>query len=141
MWVRALKTFKGRYGSIKAGEKFNAEPGYVTALNKRKGNPMVQVLDERDEPGPKEDRNKGDAPGRAGKGNPGDQGRAPVSDSGQVPAAGTGITSRSLPAVPASRKKTAAPSQRGGRRGKPTPRKGKAKPATKTSSTPARPDA
>lgn len=137
MWVRALKTFKGRYGSIKAGEKFNAEPGYVTSLNKRNGNPMVQVLDERDEPGPSKDRSKGEAPGRAGKENPGDQGRAPVSDTGQTPAAGTGITSRSLPAVPVSRKRIAAPSLRGGRKGKPTPRKGKAKPAAKTSSTPA----
>jgi hypothetical protein len=130
MWVRALKTFKGRYGSIKAGEKFNAEPGYVTSLNKRKGNPLVEVLNAQDEPGPKEDRNKGDAPSRAGKVPHGDQGQAPASDSGQVPGAGKALTSQSLPAVPASRKKTAAPSQRGGRRGKPTPRKGKAKTAS-----------
>lgn len=139
MQVRALKTFHSRYGKIRAGETFNAEPGYVVALNKRKDNPLVEVLSKQDEPGPSKDRSKGEAPGRAGKENPGDQGRAPVSDSGQVPAAGTGITSRSLPAVPASRARIAQPSPRGGRKGKPTPRKGKAKPATKTPSTPAAP--
>jgi hypothetical protein len=132
MWVRALKSFRGRYGDIKAGEKFNADPGYVTALNKRKDNPLVKVLDDREEPGPSKDRNKGDAPGRAGKVNPGDQGRAPASDTAQTQDAGKVLTSQSLPAGPASRKKTAAPSQRGGRRGKPTPRKGKQKPAART---------
>jgi hypothetical protein len=141
MWVRALKTFKGRYGSIKAGEKFNAEPGYVTALNKRKGNPMVKILSDRDEPGPTDDRSKGDPPGHAGKEKPGAQGRTPAGDTGQPPAAGTGITSRSLPAGPVSRKRIAVPSQRGGRKGKPTPRKGKVKTTVTIRAPQAPPDA
>lgn len=135
MQVKALKTFQGRYGKIRAGEVFNAEPGYVVGLNKRKGHPLVQVLDERDEPGPAKDRNKGEAPGRAGKEHPGDQGRAPASDTAGQQGGGQALTSQSLPAVPASRGKIAAPSPRGGRRGKPTPRKGK----TKTPITPPAP--
>lgn len=137
MQVKALKTFQGRYGKIRAGETFNAEPGYVLALNKRKGFPMVEVLSKQDEPGPTKDRSKGEAPGRAGKEKPGDQGRPPVSDTAGQQGAGAALTSQSLPAVPASRARIAVPSPRGGRKGKPTPRKGNAKPATKTPSTPA----
>jgi hypothetical protein len=132
MLVRALKTFNGRYGKINKGQTFNAEPNYVRDLNKRKSNPMVEVLekDDRSQPGPSQDRNKGDAPQRAGN----DQRRAPgaaPADTAGPSVGGAGITSASLPAVPASRRATSKPLPVGGRRvGKATPRKAKAKTAS-----------
>lgn len=128
MLVRALKTFNGRYGRINKGQTFNAEPGYVQQLNKRKSNPMVEVL-ERDEPGPSSDRSKGsEAPGRAGKDAPPAGDRKPAGSEGRSDD-GQAITSASLPAGRASRKKTSPKSGTGGRQGTATPRKAKAKTA------------
>lgn len=131
MQVRALATFNGRYGMIRAGTTFNAEPGYVKALNKHKGKPLVEVLSEQDAdekkaPGPGDNKSIPGAPSQGGKDKAGGV-QAPS------PAAGKPITSASLPAGPASTKKTSKRSGAGGRKGVVTPRKGKAK----TSSTPA----
>lgn len=128
MLVRALKTFNGRYGKINKGQTFNAEPGYVKDLNKRKNNPLVEVL-ERDEPGPSQDRNKGEAPQRSGKDTPPAGGaQVPAGSEGQS-GAGRGITSASLPVGRASTKTTSRASGSGGRRGTATPRKGKGRTA------------
>jgi hypothetical protein len=138
MLVRALKTFNGRYGKINKGQMFNAEPGYVQDLNKRKANPLVEVLEKSDQPapGPSQDRSRGDAPRRSGK----DQGQAQPgpapADTGAQSDSGKAITSASLPVAPASRKTTSRPLAVGGRRGKPTPRKGKSSAKAKTASTP-----
>jgi hypothetical protein len=78
MQVRALKTFTGRYGTIRAGTVFNCEPGYFQSLAK---NNLVTAEITKDAaartPGPSKDRNIPEAPHRGGKENPGEQGQAP----------------------------------------------------------------
>lgn len=127
--VRALKSFKGRYGHIRAGQTFTAEPNYAAQLMRNK---LVVVTDATQEPGPSKDRDRKGAPGRGGKDGEGKGSPVPPTDP-QPPAAGGAITSASVQAGRASRPKTLPLSGAGGRRGTPTPRK-KAK--TKTSSTP-----
>lgn len=127
--VLALKSFKGRYGQIRAGQQFNAEPGYAAQLKRNK---LITFLGEADEPGPTKNRDKGDAPGRGGKegqgkGNPAKPTDPQPSDDGQA------ITSASVQAARVSPKKTLPKSAVGGRRGTPTPRASDKK---KTPSTP-----
>lgn len=126
--VRAIKSFKGRYGHIRKGQQFTAEPNYARQL---RDNKLVKILEEKPEPGPSKNRDKGDAPGRGGKDPTGKD--APPTDP-QRSADGQAITSASVQAGQASRRKTLPLSGAGGRRGTPTARKPKGK--TKTSSTP-----
>jgi hypothetical protein len=127
MWVRALKTFKGRHGKIRAGEKFNAEPGYVAQLVRNK---LVQPTEppNQDAPGPKKNRRIPAAPHEkeqdAPQGNA-EAGVKPASDSAEPGAAGKAITSASLGRDQASKPTTSKPLNVGGRVGKPTPRQKK----------------
>ncbi len=111
--VKALKSFRGRYGLIRAGSTFECEPGYVTALLKNK---MVEVLEGEaapaGEPGPKKNRNIPTAPNKSGKERPSGQG-GKSDGSGQSPAGGKGSTSSSLQADLASRKTTSTRSAGG----------------------------
>lgn len=126
--VRALRSFRGRYGHIRAGQTFTAEPNYAAQLQRNK---LVVVVDESKDPGPSKDRSRPEAPHRGGKETPGKGNPAQPTDP-QQSADGKVITSASVQAGQASRKKTSLQSVAGGRRGTPTPRKGK----TKTTSTP-----
>lgn len=121
MQVRALKTFKSEYGKIHSGNVFNAEPSYAKKLQR---NGLVEIVDAA-EPGPSDDRSKGDAPSRSGKGS-GAKGPTP-GDTVPPLEGGPGITSASLPAGPASPRKTLPSSKTGARTGVKTPRKPKAK--------------
>ena len=122
--AKALKSFKGRYGFVQAGEIFNCEQGYFDALKKNK---LVELATTGNEPGPSNDRNIPQAPGRAGKERPGGQGNPPA-DMDPKPAGGTVLTSASLQAGPASHRKTLVGSVGGVRKGTSTPRKPKAAP-------------
>lgn len=126
--VRALRSFTGRYGRIRTGQTFAAEPGYAAALKRNK---LVEYTGKPGEPGPQKDRSIPEAPDRGGKDDKG-TGRPAKSTAPQPLTGGKGITSSSAPAAPASRPRTSSTSKAGGRKGTPTPRKGK----TKTSSTP-----
>lgn len=127
--VRALKSFKGRYGHIRAGQTFTAEPSYAQSLMRNK---LVVVTGAAGEPGPSKNRDRKEAPGRGGKDGEG-QGRPVPPTDPQPPAAGGTITSASVQAGRVSRPKTLPLSGAGGRRGTPSSRK---KSKTKTSSTP-----
>lgn len=130
--VRALRSFKGRYGHIRAGQTFTAEPNYAAQLKRNKLVVIVGGEGEKGkEPAPSKNRDKGNAPARGGKDQTGKD--APPTDP-RAPAAGQTITSASVQAGQASRPKTLPLSGAGGRRGTPTARKPKGK--TKTSSTP-----
>jgi hypothetical protein len=108
--AKALKSFRGRYGLVRAGSTFNCEPGYFSQL-KKKG--WVELAkDQRDPapdskdknpPAPADNRDKGGAPGRAGKGAAGSKPatatrtpRGGRKNTAAPPAAGKGSTSRSL---------------------------------------------
>lgn len=64
--AHALKSFKGRYGHIRAGMEFNGEPGYVRALE-RKGWVKILTADPAKQPGPDDNRSIPEAPDKAGK--------------------------------------------------------------------------
>lgn len=126
--AKALKSFKGRYGHIRAGTTFNAEPGYFGQLAKKgwvelasdKREPEPQSKD-KTPPGPDKNRDKGGAPGRAGKGNAGSSKPASNSKGGKGGAkgtedrqgAGSAVTSRSLRADLHSQDKTPPSSEAG----------------------------
>lgn len=122
----ALRTFRGRYGFIQAGEKFNCEEGYFKQLAK---NRLVELAKPGTEapadPGPSKDRNIPQAPGRGGNEAPGGQGNPPAETTDPTLTGGAVLTSASLPAGQASRGKTLMPSGAGARKGTPTPRKPK----------------
>lgn len=123
--ARALRTFKGRYGTIRAGSLFQAEPGYLAQLVKNK---LAEATG--DEPGPSKDRNIPEAPQKKGKPGkePGEK-EAIAPDTEQTAGSGQGVTSASLQAGRASTKKTSKRSGAGGKGKAPPPKK-------KTSSTP-----
>lgn len=124
-YVEALKTFKGRLGSVNKGDKFNCDEGYFKALKK---NGLVKVAgNEPAEPGPTKDRNIPQAPGRAGKDQAGGGQGNPSAEPDPTRTGGQVLTSSSLRADLASRERTLQPSEPGGRKGTPTPRKKKAK--------------
>lgn len=75
--TKALKSFRGRYGLIRAGTTFQCEPGYFAALEK-KG--WVQKVEDRDPPGPSDNRSVPAAPNQAGAG---DQGKASAAQGGE----------------------------------------------------------
>lgn len=118
--VKALKSFKGRYGHIRAGTTFNADPSYYRQLA-AKG--WVELAPESKDkqppgPGPGENRDKGGAPGRAGKGGAGGKPAAPNkpgSRKGTAPQRGAGgaVTSRSLRQDLASHENKSPPSDAG----------------------------
>lgn len=123
MKTRALKTFRGRYGLIRAGNVFECEPGYYKQLAKMG---MVQKEPERtlDEPGQPPDPNKPDNPGpskdRDAKGPPFPPGksppgvaRKPPGDTARRTGGGQALTSRSLRADLRSRGKTSKKSDGG----------------------------
>lgn len=128
--VRALRSFKGRYGSIRAGQTFNCEPGYLVQLLRNK---LVIATGNPGEPGPSKDRSIPEAPHRGGK-DKGGKDTDPSNPSGQGAGSGNALTSASLPAGQASRRKTVMQSGAGK---KAKPAKSKARAKTKTSSTPA----
>lgn len=113
MQARALKTFRGRYGIIRAGTVFQCEPGYFAALEKNK---LAIASDAKDAParapGPGENRNIPEAPRTAGKESPGEQGGKP-GDTEPPPDDGRARTSSSLRADLASRAKTLSKSAAG----------------------------
>jgi len=135
--VKALKSFRGRYGMIRAGSIFNCEPGYAESLRKNK---LIEVIDgaadeKRQEPGPEANRKKPDPPGRAGKDQPGEQGER--RDATVPPlAGGLALTSASLRADLASRKTTSTKSAAGAKKAKPVPAKGKKKTSSTRASAP-----
>jgi len=95
--ARALKSFKGRLGSIGAGETFHCDPSYLEALKRNK---LAESITPRD-PGPSRDRSISSAPGKASSGNaPSAPTPAPASETGK------GVTSLSAPAVQALRRQT-----------------------------------
>lgn len=129
-YVEALKTFKGRLGHVNRGDKFNCDEGYFRALKKNGlaalPKPTGEEKTPANEPGPVNDRNIPRAPARAGKEGAGeDQGSPPAETSDPTRTDGQVLTSSSLRADLASRKKTLPVSVPGGRKGTPTPRKGK----------------
>lgn len=129
--VRALKSFKGRYGHIRAGQTFAAEPGYAKQLQRSKL--AVIIEDDAKDPGPSQDRDRKEAPQRGGKEGQGSGNPPKQSDASTVPPPlgdGQAITSSSLPAVRASTKPTSPKSVAGGRKRTPTTRKPKAKTPT-----------
>lgn len=71
--VKALKTFRGRYGMIRAGTSFNSDPRYAAALKKKgwlevvEGGDEQPAPDEKKQPGPDKNRQVPQAPSRAGK--------------------------------------------------------------------------
>lgn len=110
MKVLALSSFRGRYGMIRSGMRFNCEPGYATALEAKK---LIRVLP--DEPGPSLNAAVPQAPFVAGKAPAGSTGMPDESSpvSADPPAAGKVLTSSSSRVVRASRKKTRKPSALG----------------------------
>lgn len=117
MKVRALKSFNGRYGKIRAGNVFECEPSYFRALARNglakieperaiDGQPQPEQPGEKKPPGPSEDRDLKKPPNTAGKDAPGDQ-RKPPGATGRRTGGGPGVTSRSLRADLHSRGKTA----------------------------------
>lgn len=104
--VKALRSFKGRYGHIRAGSTFNCDPNYMRQLQ---GKGWIEAAKpepgskDKPAPGPGDNRDKGGAPGRAGKGAPG-AGKPPASGKGKSSSkgsagrqgAGRAVTSRSL---------------------------------------------
>jgi hypothetical protein len=110
---------------VRAGETFNCEEGYFRALKK---NGLVELATAQTEPGPSRDRNIPQAPGRGGKEQPGGQGNPPVETTVPTRDGGKVLTSASLQAGPASRRKTLLGSVPGARKGTSTPRKPKATP-------------
>lgn len=126
--ARALRTFKGRYGVIRAGTVFHADPGYLAQLQRNK---LAEPCDtQQRQPGPSKDRSIPSAPEKKrGNEEPGKGKKDP--GTAQTEGNGRGITSASLPVGRASTKKTSTTSAAGARKGTPTPRK------KKTSSTPA----
>jgi hypothetical protein len=116
MKVRAVKTFSGRYGLLRAGTEFECEPGYFQAL---KRNGLVQLATDRiaappadpnapPGPGPGDNRSIPGAP-KPGKDTPGEQ-RKPPGGTGHRKAAGSVTTSSSLRADLHSRGKTSGKS-------------------------------
>lgn len=111
--TRALRTFKGRYGLIRAGTVFNCEPGYFAALEKQG---FVKVETERTPPGPGENRAIPAAPETAAAGAGGE--KRGVVDPGKAPAADQGgDTSQNPVILPRARGRKATDPRRGG--GKP----------------------
>lgn len=124
-FAKALKSFRGRYGLIRAGTQFNCEPGYFAALEKKgwvqevKGEkPKDPAPEKRREPAPDKNRKKPDAPNRAGKvgAAPGGVTHASIvkaKGSVRAPGAGKALTSRSLRADLPSKKTTSDESENG----------------------------
>jgi hypothetical protein len=110
MQVRALKSFSGKYGSIRTGQKFNCDPHYADQLF---ANSLIEAVQE---PGPDNNRAIPQAPQRSKTPPPEkDTGKGgATADSGRTPAGGKPITSRSLRADLALRKKTSPSSGDGG---------------------------
>ena len=128
MQAKALKTFRGKYGMIRAGSKFNCAPGYFEELKKLKmvtewtggkdANDPPPILPR--DPGPSENASIPEAPATAGKELAASSGQTASSestykpnDSGRRRADGKALTSRSLRADLASRKKTSSESGTG----------------------------
>lgn len=125
--VKALKSFKGKYGHIRAGMTFNPDPGYAREMQ-RKGW-IEPVAEEEPGPGPQKkappapdrNRNKPPAPSRAGKDQggakrtppPNKKGAGTSGDTEQPPAGGGPVTSRSLRADLHSSAKTLTGSEAG----------------------------
>lgn len=123
MRVKALKTFRGRYGLIRTGTQFDCDPGYYRQLSR---NGMVELVESTKpaDPGPSENRDLEQAPNRAGKSTAGGQGKPPA-DTVPPPAGGRAITSRSLRQDLASRRKTSTSSSGGASKpAKETPQSG-----------------
>lgn len=120
--VTALASFRSRYGQIRKGQQFSAEPGYAKQLERNK---LVKIKAEGEQPGPSKNRNIPEAPARGGKDEQGQGGPIEPKSDPQQKTGGQGITSASLQAGRVSAKKTSRKSAAGGRRGTPTPRKGK----------------
>jgi hypothetical protein len=130
--VKALKTFRGKYGMIRAGTTFNSDPRYAAALEKKGwlktvGGGEPEPL-KPPEPKPGSNRNVPQAPGRAGKDSAAGKAgaalppTAPLSNravldtrkgSARPPAAGKGAPSRSLRADLPPPAKTSKPSGAG----------------------------
>lgn len=118
---KALKTFQGRYGKIRAGQPFSPDPGYAKALLKQK---MIVEIEADDpaqkQPGPGEQREDKSIP-RApheknpGKGKPG-KSAEPGSTTAATPDAGKEPSLSVLDQGPASRTKTLTTSGAGGKR-------------------------
>jgi hypothetical protein len=97
MKARAVRSFAGRYGRIRAGMIFECEPGYFQAL---KRNGLVEKADENQpaqapDPSPPANRSKPAAPMKAGNAEPDGQGKPPGATDPRK-GAGRTITSRSL---------------------------------------------
>lgn len=104
MKVKALKSFQSKaYGFITAGSKFNCEPAYARDLARNK---LIEILDEEETPGPKDNKAVPAAPVTR-------QRTVPAPGDGQVP------PPSSLEADLASRLVTSRPLVPGARRGKP----------------------
>lgn len=84
--AKAKKSFRGRYGLIRAGSQFQCEPGYFNQLEKKGWVEEVDVKEpapsKQREPGPDKNRKKPDAPKRAG-------GKAGAASGGGKPSAKT----------------------------------------------------
>lgn len=118
MLVRALKTFRGRYGLIRTGNEFECEPGYFRQLERNRMAERIEARtiasQERTPPGPADNKSVPAAPVVAGKTAPGGQGKPPGTDTAPPQAGGKAVTSRSLRADLASRAKTSKASGAGG---------------------------
>jgi hypothetical protein len=114
MLAKALKTFNGKYGLIRAGQTFNCDPAYFAALLKNK---LVVAAEGEDTPAPSSNRSIPAAPGKAdtGKGNPGGQANKPGATV-PPPGAGKALTSSSLRRDLASRGKPASKSVSGAKK-------------------------
>lgn len=130
--VKALKTFRGKYGLIRTGTTFNSDPRYADQLKKKGWLEVVgegeQPAEKPEDPKPSKNRNIPKAPARGGKDSAAGKGAslppaAPLSSkavldtrrgSGRPPAAGKGSTSSSLRADLPPPAKTAKPSESGG---------------------------
>lgn len=130
--AKALRSFKGRYGHIRAGTTFNCAPGYYAALEKKGWVQLAKV----EEPGPSDNRAIPGAPNKSGELEPGgekDPGKAPAAPGGDTsqnpggtepdasntadpPASGRTLTSRSLRRGRASQRATSNLSVSGGRK-------------------------
>lgn len=133
MQAKALKTFRGKYGMIRAGSKFNCAPRYFDELKKLKmvtewtggkdakeDPPAADDPQTIRDPGPSENASIPEAPATAGKDQAASSGQSdssespdPAKDSGRRRGAGKPLTSRSLRADLQSRKKTSRESNDG----------------------------
>lgn len=108
MLVKALKSFAGRYGHIRAGITFECEPHYFEALRRHRlvDAAPADATPDPGAPGPQKNRNVPKAPLTPGKDGPGNQGGEPGKQSAPSQDDGTAPPSVSLRADLRSRQKT-----------------------------------